>query len=267
MDQPISCKIIVEMNKPAINQNLINELEKFDDPKQLIGEIFKRFGVRAAIGTSGQLTGVVMIDLAVKAGVKPRVFTIDTQRLFKETYELFNDIEKHYNLEVEMIEPDPKKIDHMVKEYGEFLFFDSKERQEYCCNLRKVEPNQHVLKTLDVWLTGLRVDQSAGRSETSRFQIIKHKEDNHPILKVAPLLDWTEQKLRDYIKENNVPIHKLLTWKEKGWYYESLGCVICTTPIGPREPRRAGRWRWFNVTDPDSKECGIHEEKTHEDEV
>jgi phosphoadenosine phosphosulfate reductase len=119
---------------------------------------------------------------------------------------------------------------------------------------------------LDVWLTGLRVDQSARRAQTRRCEIIHHREDRRPILKVAPLVAWTERKLRDYVKVNDVPVHKLLNWNSHGWYYESLGCVICTTPIGPNEPRRAGRWRWFKDAG-DDKECGIHNNKTHKDEV
>jgi phosphoadenosine phosphosulfate reductase len=250
-----------------INQNLITELDKIKDAKELIREIFTRFGNRAAIGTSGQLTGSAMIDLAFKAGVKPRIFTIDTLRLFKETYELFDEVEKRYQTKVERIQPDPAKIEKMVKEQGEYLFFDSKQKQEYCCHLRKVEPNDRVLETLDVWLTGLRADQSKSRADTSRFEIIYHGKEKRPILKVAPLVDWTEEKLREYIKVNQVPVHKLLLWNQNGWYYESLGCIICTTPIGPHEPRRAGRWRWFNDTSPEDKECGLHGEREHKDEV
>lgn len=253
------------MSSISIKPEIIQDLEKIPDAKDLIGEIFKRFGDRAAIGTSGQLTGIAMIDLAFQAGVKPRVFTIDTLRLFPETYELFEALEKKYKFKIERAQPDSAKIQSMVKEHGEYLFFDSKEKQEYCCQLRKVEPNERVLETLDVWLTGLRADQSRARASTSRFEIIHHGKEKRPILKVAPLVDWTEEKLRKYVQENQVPVHKLLDWNQNGWYYESLGCVICTTPIGPNEPRRAGRWRWFSATDVDGKECGLH--TFHKDEV
>ena len=146
----------------------------------------------------------------------------------------------------------------MIREQGEFLFFDSKEKQEFCCDLRKVEPNERVLGTLDVWLTGLRADQSKARAGTSRFEIIPHGPNKRPILKVAALVDWTEERLRKYCEEHQVPVHKLLFWEKDGWRYESLGCVICTTPIGPYEPRRAGRWRWFNALEGGDKECGLH---------
>jgi len=255
---------VTSKSTTSIDSSLVTGLEKISDPQKLIGEIFRRFVNRAAIGTSGQLTGVVMIDMAVAAGVKPRIFTIDTLRLFPETYELFEALEKKYGVTVERIGPDPVKIGKMVREQGEFLFFDSKKKQEFCCHLRKVEPNEKALETVDVWLTGLRADQSSRRAATPRFQLIKHKGDGHPILKVAPLVDWTEAALRDYIKKKGVPSHKLLDWNQDGWFYESLGCVICTTPIGPNEPRRAGRWRWFNIDS--DKECGIHGGET-KDEV
>ncbi len=254
-----------------IDSELIKELEPIQDSQNLIHELFARFGNRAAIGTSGQLTGVVMIDQAVRAGVKPRVFTIDTLRLFPETYELFDAIEKKYDIKVERIGPDPEKIKKMIAEHGEYLFFDSKKKQELCCHLRKVEPNDRVLETIDVWLTGLRADQSQARAKTLRFEIIQNGPEKRPILKVAPLADWTEERLRKYIAENKVPTHKLLNWNQNGWYYESLGCVICTTPVGPDEPRRAGRWRWFNNLDRPGqedlydKECGIH--RVHTDDV
>lgn len=254
------------MTAIPIDDKLARDFEVITDAQALIGEIFRRFGNRAAIGTSGQLTGSAMIDLAVKAGAKPRVFTIDTLRLFPETYELFDAIEKKYGIKVEKIGPDPEKLKKMIAENGEFLFFDSKEKQEFCCNLRKVAPNEKALDTLDVWLTGLRVDQSAARAKnTKKCEIILHGPAKRPVLKVAPLLDWTEKQLRDYMAANQVPMHKLLNWNQDGWYYESLGCVICTTPVGPDEPRRAGRWRWFK--DDPNKECGIHNNKTHKDEV
>ena len=252
------------MAPKQINQELIEELKGFKEAGELIGEIFRRFGDRAAIGTSGQLTGVAMIDLAVQEGVKPRVFTIDTLRLFSETYQLFDQIEKKYGIKVERIKPDPVRLASMVKERGEYLFFDSRENQKLCCKIRKVEPNEEVLKTLDVWLSGLRVDQSSSRAQTEKFEILHKGPEKRPLLKVSPLVDWSEEKLRQYLKEHQVPTHSLLNWQKDGWYYESLGCVICTTPVGPNEPRRAGRWRWFKDEEHD-RECGLHVK--HEDEV
>jgi phosphoadenosine phosphosulfate reductase len=244
----------------AIDDKLIAELEGISEPGALIAALVERFGARAAIGTSGQLSGVALIDMAFQAGARPRVFTVDTRRLFPETYELYGELEKRYGLKLERFAPDATELESMVNEYGEFLFFDSKERQELCCRVRKVHPNKKALDTLDVWINGLRADQSSARAGTKKFQIIEHHEHGvvRPILKVQPLVDWTEDRLRVYLAERNVPTHKLLDAKlPGGWRYESLGCVLCTTPIGPHERRRAGRWRWFSQGD-DKKECGLH---------
>jgi len=244
----------------TVDAKLLAALEPLADPPTLLKALHEQFGARMAVGTSGQLTGGVILALCARAGFKPRVFTNDTGRLFPETLALFDRLEKKFDLSIERFGPDPDILAEMVSKYGEHLFFDSKERQELCCRVRKVLPNDRALRALDVWVTGLRADQSPGRAQTPRLQIIDHQEDGRtrPILKVAPLVDWTEERLRAASKEFGVPVHALLEKKlPGGYYYESLGCVICTTPIGPSEPRRAGRWRWFNASD-DKKECGLH---------
>ena len=178
-------------------------------------------------------------------------------RLFPQTYAFLDLLERHYGIAIERVRPDAASVATMVAEHGEHLFFDAPEKQELCCRVRKVLPNEAVLGTLDVWITGLRADQSRARAGTERFSWIPRPGGAHEsrILKVAPLADWTEERLQAYARANGVPVHPLLSWRQDGWRYESLGCVICTTPIGPHEPRRAGRWRWFQGGD---KECGLH---------
>jgi phosphoadenosine phosphosulfate reductase len=244
----------------TVEPSLLASLEKISDPGAVLAELHRLFGDRMAIGTSGQLTGCALIDLAFKAGFTPRVFTNDTLRLFPETYALFDALERHFGFKIERFAPPEAELKRMVERHGEFLFFDSKDKQEYCCRVRKVLPNDRALETLDCWVTGLRADQSKSRANVARFEIIEHRqgETTRPILKVAPLAEWTEARVREYLKANQVPVHALLDAKlPGGWYYESLGCVLCTTPIGPHEPRRAGRWRWLNALD-DKKECGLH---------
>ena len=116
--------------------------------------------------------------------------------------------------------------------------------------VRKVEPNKRALKTLNVWITGLRKDQSDYRKTVEKAAIIE--EDGRKILKLSPLADWDMAKIWQYIKENNLPYNKLF---DMG--YDSIGCIICSTPLVKGEPPRSGRWRWFNRQD-DKKECGIH---------
>ena len=244
---------------PTINQPLIAELERISDPGALLAELHKRFGDRLAIATSGQPTDTAIVAFAVKAGVtKPRVYTTDTHRLFPETYAYYETLEKFFKIKIERFMPPEKELSKMVEQHGEFLFFDSREKQEYCCHVRKVLPNQLALQTMDVWITGLRRDQSASRAQLPRMEIIEVGEGKRPVLKVNPLLDWTEQKVEEYLKANKIPNHPLFEKKLPGGYsYQSLGCIICTTPIAPHETSRAGRWRWFNALD-DKKECGLH---------
>lgn len=223
--------------------------------EELIAWAIENFGDRAAIGTSFQLTGSVIIDLAAKRLKSFRVFTVDTLRLHPETYAAINDFEARYNLTIELFQPDHDKLERMLSRFGEYLFFMDKAKQEYCCDIRKVEPNERALETLDVWITGLRKDQSERRAEVRRAEIIEKK--GRKILKLAPLADWTVEEVRRYIIEHHLPYNTLF---DKG--YDSIGCIICSTPLLPGEPPRGGRWRWFNALDAEhKKECGIHVKK------
>lgn len=241
-----------------IDAGLLSELNKIQEPGPLLAELARRFPGRTGQGISGQLSDSALVDMGVKAKAAIRVYTADTYRLFPETYQLFDAIERKYQIKIERLGPPEAELKKMIAEKGEYLFFDTKELQEYCCYVRKVLPNERALDSLDVWITGLRADQSTARADMKRMEIIEHGPSKRPILKVSPLTHWNEKQVRAYLVENHVPVHPLLEAKlPGGYYYESLGCVICTTPIGPYEPRRAGRWRWFNSQD-DKKECGLH---------
>jgi len=232
-------------------QELFATLQGIESPEALFQWAVANHGDRAGIVTSFQDTGCVMIDIMSKAAPGMRVMTIDTHRLHDETYGLMDAVEAQYGLEIERFTPDPGKLRQMVAQHGEFLFFDSKPKQEYCCKIRKVEPNQRALETLDVWFTGLRRDHSAARMNTPKVQLVVV--NGRKVLKIAPLADWSQEQVDAYSDEHGVPRNALY---DKG--YTSIGCVICTTPTQPWEPKRAGRWRWFNHLESDDKECGIH---------
>lgn len=229
-----------------------------DNPQEILFSLFKQFEERASIVTSGQLSGMVQIHLAAENNLPFRVCTIDTLRLFPETYTFFEHVEKRYGIQIERIQPEPNDVEKMVNEHGEFLFFDSREKQRFCCDIRKVRPMQRLLETLDVWVTGTRRDQSESRQNFQKVEIISSMPN--PILKVSPLIHWTEEEIWKFVKENNVPVNPLFEPDAQGHYYESLGCMICTTRIRPGEPKRAGRWRWQNAVDTEenNKECGLH---------
>lgn len=234
----------------AAREETITRLNKLG-PEELFAWALEEHGDRAGIITSFQDTGCVMIDLMCRVAPGMRVITVDTLRLPEETYAVMAAVEKKYGIEIERFWPDPERLRKMVGQHGEYLFFDSKAKQEFCCDVRKVEPNQRALETLDVWFTGLRRDQSEFRVNTPRAQLVDR--NGRKIIKIAPLVDWDQARIDAYIAKHEVPKNALY---DKG--YTSIGCVICTTPTLPHEDKRAGRWRWFNYLEKDDKECGIH---------
>lgn len=240
---------------PEFWPELNREVERIEDPQTILFELFKRFADRAAIITSGQITGMTLVQMAWENQLPFRVCTIDTGRLFPQTYDFLELVEDHYGIQIERVSADPDAINRMVTQHGEYLFFDSQAKQEYCCKIRKVNPQERLLDTLDVWITGLRRDQSEFRQQVPKVQLIDHQQ--RTILKVSALADWSNQQVWDYIERNQVPVNPLLRSKPEAAYYESLGCVICTTPIRPGEPKRAGRWRWQH-NEENKKECGLH---------
>ena len=251
-------KPIDEKLSQSVDNTLCQEIVLAETPQEILFSLFKRFKERAAIVTSGQLSGMVLIHLAAENQLPFRVCTLDTLRLFPETYAFLEKVESRYGIQIEQIQPDSQEVQQMVSEHGEYLFFDSKTKQEYCCNIRKVRPMQRLLESLDVWVTGLRRDQSEARKQLRKAEIILST--THPVLKVNPLLQWTADEVWQFVRDNDIPVNPLLEVDADGHSYESLGCMICTTPIRPGEPKRAGRWRWQNAapTTEDTKECGLH---------
>lgn len=239
------------MDIKDINNDFIESTLQEMGGEELLKWSFDNFGNRVAIGTSFQLTGSVIVDMAIKVSKDFRVFIVDTLKLHDETYKALSNIESKYGIKVEKFLPKDDKVEDMISRFGEFLFFDSIAKQEYCCGVRKVEPNSRAVETLDVWISGLRSDQSANRKNTTKVELVEI--NDRTVLKINPLLDWTEASVRDYLKENNVPYNVLF---DQG--YDSIGCKICSTPLNDGEKPRSGRWRWQNQDENDNKECGIH---------
>ena len=145
----------------------------------------------------------------------------------------------------------------MVQQHGEHLFFDNRYKQEHCCNIRKVNPHREALKDMVAWVSGVRRDQSAAREASPRCAEVDY--EGRTLLKISPLVDWNEEDVWTYVRENNVPYDPLFDPRADGSRYPSVGCIVCTTAVLPHEDPRAGRWRWFNeIADDHKKECGIH---------
>lgn len=202
---------------------------------------------RVAKASSFGVEDAVIMDIMHKINPKFRFFTLDTGRLPQETYDIMDIVRKKYNITIEVLFPDTKEVEDMVKEKGINLFYDSVENRKLCCEIRKVHPINKILSTLDGWITGLRRDQTEIRKDVNIFQI---DHGHSGILKINPIIDWTWEQIQDYIKKNNLPYNKLL---DKG--YSSIGCEPCTRAIKPGEDLRAGRWWWEQG---EHKECGLH---------
>jgi phosphoadenosine phosphosulfate reductase len=207
--------------------------------------ISKRFGKRAAIGTSFQGAGLVTIDHAVRAGLGLPVFTLDTGLLFPETYALKERLEKFWGIPIEAVKPD-LSVDQQASEYGAELW---KKAPVACCTLRKVEPLKKKFGEIAVWITGLRRQQSEGREKTRVFELYHYDvlRDLY-ILKANPMAGWSREDVWEYLRQHGIPYNPL---HDRG--YRSIGCWPCTRPTAEGESERAGRWTGF-----DKSECGIH---------
>ncbi len=206
---------------------------------------WERFGSSAAIGTSFQGAGLVTIHRARQLGLDLPVFTIDTQFLFPETYELKARLEDFFSISIESLLP-AQNPGQQAGEHGAELW---NRNPDLCCILRKVEPLQQKLADLNVWITGLRRDQSDDRSTTGTLELYKFDvlRDRY-ILKLNPMARWSREEVWNYLRANKIPYNPLL---DRG--YRSIGCMQCTRPTGSGEGERAGRWTGF-----DKSECGIH---------
>ena len=203
------------------------------------------FGDTAAIGTSFQGSGLVIIDHALRNGCNFPIFTIDTGLLFPETLELKKKLEDFWDVKIQGVHPE-QTIEEQKKTMGPELW---KTNPDSCCQMRKVLPLQSRLSSLDVWITGLRRGQSDQRKSTNVLEMYEFdKLRESYIFKLNPMVNWSREKVWSYIKDHKIPYNTL---HDKG--YRSIGCWPCTKAISDGQDERAGRWEGFNKT-----ECGIH---------
>jgi phosphoadenosine phosphosulfate reductase len=174
------------------------------------------------------------------------VVTLDTGRLFPETYQLWAQTERRYGQRIAAFYPDRARVESLVARQGIDGFYDSVENRQACCAVRKVESLHRVVAGAMAWMTGLRSDQSAERAEIS-FATLDHA---HEIIKVHPLFDYTREQVVGFVRDRGVPYNTL---HDRGFL--SIGCAPCTRAVKPGEPERAGRWWWEHEQ---RKECGLH---------
>ena len=232
-----------DVNKP---QNLPDFADDAD-PRAIF-----RAGRLAASGPltlacSFSIDDVVLIDLLKEELGTLTVFAIDTGRLNEETYEVAESVAQRYALPIRWYFPERAAVEQLERDKGLFSFRESVDNRRECCAIRKVEPLRRALSGFAGWITGLRRAQSVTREELAPLE---RDHANGGLLKINPLLFWSDEQLWDYARERALPVNRL---HRQG--YPSIGCAPCTRTVQPGEHPRAGRWWW---EDPEHKECGLH---------
>jgi phosphoadenosine phosphosulfate reductase len=225
----------------------VSELPSNATPSDILSIGIEASNGPVSLACSFSLEDVAIIDIAHKAGLTLGLFALDTGRLNEETYEVADALVERYGLKIDWYFPKHEAVEQLERTEGLFSFRESLDKRHSCCSIRKVEPLSRALKELKGWVTGMRREQSVTRSD---LKAIEQDELNGGILKINPLLDWSEEQLISYTEEHHLPKNRLYS---QG--YRSIGCAPCTRAVKPGEDARAGRWWWEN---PEHKECGLH---------
>ena len=214
--------------------------------EQIIRLSYKEFGKNLVFASSLGEEDQVITDLIAKVSADIEIFTLDTGRLFQETYELLAKTQSRYEMPFKVYYPDNEAVEDMVANHGINLFYESVANRKLCCGIRKVEPLKRALKHADAWICGLRRAQSMTRDLLNVFQ---WDEANQKI-KISPLADWSLEQVDEYVKKNALDVNPL---HRQGFI--SIGCASCTRAVKKGEDVRSGRWWWES---PEQKECGLH---------
>lgn len=223
------------INKELENKTTIDVIAYFLDN-------FKNVALSSSLAAEDQ----VLTDILLKKDKNASIFTLDTGRLHPETYDVMDATNLKYGIKIDVFFPDNENVQKLYKTQGVNGHYESIENRKNCCNIRKIEPLKRALKDVEVWVTGLRASQSVTRTDMPLVEW----DENFNVIKVNPLINWSQEDVWDYIKTNKVPYNKL---HDQG--FPSIGCEPCTRAIKDGEDIRAGRWWWEN---PEHKECGLH---------
>lgn len=219
-------------------------LEKMST-EDILAWAWGRFGTRAAVGTSFQGAGLVMLHLASRRGYRFPVFTIDTGLLFPETVRLRHQLEEFFGFPIERLVPE-QTVEQQASTQGPELW---NRNPDLCCTLRKVLPLRTRLEGLDCWITGLRRQQSTTRSSVGVMErYMLDERDGREIIKLNPMAAWSREAVWEHLKKHRIPYNPL---HDRG--YRSIGCEPCTELASDGGEERSGRWTGFSKT-----ECGIH---------
>ena len=220
-----------------------NQSLSIDDTLSFLAE---QFPGKVVFSTSFSFEDQAISHIILSNHLPIKIFTLDTGRLFPETYSVWRSTNEKYNTRVQAYYPDTLMIENYVSEKGPNAFYESVENRKECCHIRKVVPLKRALKGNEIWITGLRAEHSADRHDMAQVEW----DETNNVIKYHPLLYWTTAEVKQFINKNDIPYNPL---HDKGFI--SIGCAPCTRAIRPGEDFRAGRWWW---EDNSKKECGLH---------
>jgi len=234
---------------PTQNIESLNQQWAGLSADEILRNALSLFGNKITFATSLGAEDQVITYLLSKINKSANIITLDTGRVFPETYDLLHRTVNRYGIAIKSYYPDTNQVEELVNTKGINLFYESIENRKLCCHVRKIVPLRRALQGMDAWITGLRSEQSVTRTD---LKIVEWDASNK-LIKINPLLEWHEKQVWDFIKSNDIPYNKL---HDQG--FPSIGCQPCTRAIEKGEDLRAGRW-WWEM--PDSKECGLHGRK------
>ncbi len=230
---------------PDIVQDLAQELHG-KSTRHVLELLASRFADAIAFSTSFGWEDQALTHLIFSLDLPIRVFTLDTGRMFNETYSTWQQTLDKYKKPIETFFPNTQNVENLMTTKGAFSFYESVENRQECCAIRKIEPLDRALERMRCWVTGIRAEQSDNRSTMRSVEW----DTKRNLVKVHPLFDWTLTDVKDFIKANNVPYNPL---HDKG--FVSIGCAPCTRAVREGESFRSGRWWWEDAS---KKECGLH---------
>jgi phosphoadenosine phosphosulfate reductase len=229
----------------AITNTLLDKTKDFSI-EETLAFLANEFKDKVVFSTSFGQEDQVITALIGKNNLPITIFTLDTGRLFQETYDVFHKTLKKYQIDIKTYFPETSAVEELLNKKGPNSFYESVENRKECCFIRKVAPLTKALKGNSIWITGLRAEQSENRNDLDLFEY----DEKFDIIKFNPLLKWTLEEVQKYLDDNNVPQNAL---HKQG--FVSIGCAPCTRAIVPGEDIRAGRWWWESS----HKECGLHQ--------
>lgn len=224
----------------------LNERFSGRQPQEVLAYFLEEYKESIALASSLGAEDQVLTDMICRIAPETRIFTLDTGRLFPETYSLIDRTNLTYGIRIQVLFPDYREVEKMVKEFGVNLFYESVEKRRMCCHIRKLSPLKRAFRGLKVWICGLRHEQSVTRTGNRMVEW----DGKNGLLKLNPLIDWSEEQVWEYIRKQGVPYNRL---HDEG--FPSIGCQPCTRAVREGEDVRSGRWWW---EDPRQKECGLH---------